>query len=115
MATPGPRKGLPIVGQDALYRPNSHITLRNLRRGGQLFIFALWVALFLATRDQAKALLPPDLFLITDPLVAALTMGASQVIVPTLVVSVVFVVFTLVLGRAFCGWICPLGTLIDLS
>ena len=108
--------GLPIIGQGVPYQPVPHkMWLRHTRRVAQLGFLALWFALFLATRDQTLAIVPPTLYLITDPLVAALTMGASQVIVPTLVWSFVFVLFALVFGRAFCGWICPLGTLIDLA
>ena len=107
---------LPILGQDVPYRPNTKMSMRQVRRAVQLGFLLLWIALFFLTRHQIAAdRLWPDLFLVTDPLVAALTMGASQVIVPSMAVSVVFVVFTLVFGRAFCGWICPLGTLIDLS
>jgi len=95
------------------YRPNSKTTLRNIRRAVQLICLALWVALFLAARHQALALIPPDLFLMTDPLVAAVTMGAAHVFVPIMLTSLFFVVVGLVLGRVFCGWICPLGTLID--
>jgi polyferredoxin len=105
---------LPVLGA-VPYRANSRFALRHARRAVQIVCLALWVALFLWTRDPVIGLIPPDLFLTTDPLVAALTMGAAQVIVPTMAVSIFFVVFTLVLGRAFCGWICPLGTLIDAS
>lgn len=95
------------------YRSNSKTALRNIRRAVQLICLALWVALFLAARHQALALIPPDLFLMTDPLVAAVAMGAAHVFVPIMLTSLVFVVVGLVLGRVFCGWICPLGTLID--
>ena len=101
-----------LTGSGA-YRPNSKTTLRNIRRAVQLICLALWVFLFLAARQQALALIPPDLFLMTDPLVAAVTMGAAHVFVPIMLTSLVFVVVGLVLGRVFCGWICPLGTLID--
>jgi polyferredoxin/ferredoxin-like protein FixX len=89
--------------------------LRNMRIGAQLFFLALWVFLFLQTRSRGDdpAALRPDLFLITDPLVALLTIGSSRVLVPVLAISAFFIVFTLVFGRAFCSWICPLGTLID--
>lgn len=108
--------GLPIVGNEAYYRTTPKVTLRHARRVVQLVLLALWCALFLATRDQAMALVPPTAFLELDPLVALLTMGAARVLVPTLLWgSLVFVVFTLVFGRAFCGWICPLGTLFDLT
>jgi polyferredoxin len=105
---------LPIAGQEKAYQPNSRFGMRQLRRAVQLFFLFSWIAVFLLTRQQLESGVP-DLFLLTDPLVAALTMGASQIIVPTMAVSLIFVVFTLVFGRAFCGWICPLGTLIDLS
>lgn len=116
-ATPkAARKGLPIVGQDAYYQTTPKVTLRNWRRIAQIFFLVLWFGLFLATRDQSlSGIVPPTLYLITDPLVAAITMGASRVLVWTLAPSLFFIVFTLIFGRAFCGWICPLGTMIDLS
>ncbi|MBI5511959.1 MAG: 4Fe-4S binding protein [Deltaproteobacteria bacterium] len=106
---------LPIVGQGEPYRPNRKTGLRQVRRAVQLLALALWLALFLVTRHQAQAVLPPDLFLFTDPLVALITMAASQVLVPAMAASLVLVVLTLALGRVFCGWLCPLGTLFDLA
>jgi polyferredoxin len=106
------RVALPVL-KDLPYRPNGKMPLRYVRRAAQAGFLLLWLALFFLTRDQVVEAIPPDLFLITDPLVAALTMGAAQVVVPTMIGALFFVVFTLVFGRAFCGWICPLGTLID--
>ena len=48
-----------------------------------------------------------------DPLVAAITMGAARIFVPAMFASLGMVLLTLIFGRVFCGWICPLGTLID--
>lgn len=92
-------------------------TLRNLRIASQQFFLFAWLGLFVWTRWQGDAgpAVRPDLFLVTDPLVALLTIGSSRVMVPVLLISAGFIVFTLVFGRAFCSWICPLGTLIDLS
>ncbi len=78
------KQGLPVVGQETYYRTTSKVTLRHARRAVQLVLLGLWLALFLATRDQAAALLPPTLFLQLDPLVALLTMGAARVLVPAL-------------------------------
>jgi polyferredoxin len=98
-----------------LYRPNRKMPLRQLRRAVQLGALALWVALFVATRDTGMRLGRVDLFLLTDPLVAALVVGAARVIVVDMAFALVLVALTLVLGRAFCGWLCPLGTLIDVA
>jgi polyferredoxin len=85
-----------------------------MRIGAQLFFLALWGVLFMQTRVQGEGRsIWPDFFLVTDPLVAMLTIGSSRVLVPVLLISGGFIVFTLVFGRAFCSWICPLGTLID--
>ncbi len=95
------------------YRSNSKTGLRNARRAVQLVSLALWVFLFLITRHQAMAVVPPDLFLMFDPLVAAITMGAAHIFVPIMLASLALVIVGLLLGRVFCGWLCPLGTLID--
>jgi len=87
--------------------------LRALRRASQLGFLASWLLLFWWTLRQAGAAVRPDLFLLADPLVAALTMGVGQVAVPALMLSLVVVVATAALGRVFCGWVCPLGTVLD--
>jgi polyferredoxin len=95
------------------YCPNSKTGLRNIRRIVQLVSLALWVFLFLVTRHQAAAFIPPDLFLMTDPLAAAIAMGAAHIVVPIMAASLVLVLLGMIFGRVFCGWLCPLGTLID--
>lgn len=86
---------------------------RHTRQVVQVLSLLLWLALFVRSRQPVGALIPPDLFLRTDPLVALLTLGAAQILVPTLLWSVILVVMTMIFGRFFCGWLCPLGTLID--
>ncbi|MDY7109846.1 MAG: 4Fe-4S binding protein [Planctomycetota bacterium] len=48
-----------------------------------------------------------------DPLIAASAMLAAKALIATLLLSLIVVALTIVVGRAFCGWICPLGTLLD--
>jgi len=65
--------------------------------------------------DRFQINVPPDLFLRADPLVWVGTWLAArkfawQMFLPALLI----VLLTLVAGRVFCGWICPLGTTIDL-
>jgi polyferredoxin len=48
-----------------------------------------------------------------DPLLALAAMLAARAFIAAMLLSLVTVAFTLMFGRAFCGWICPLGTLLD--
>ncbi|NCO42938.1 MAG: hypothetical protein AUJ96_24345 [Armatimonadetes bacterium CG2_30_66_41] len=89
----------------------------QLRRLSQLLFLGLFVYLFLCASQSGlrHAFLPVDLFLRADPLIALMTMlgarvGMAHMVLPSLLVVLV----TLFLGRVFCGWVCPLGTVIDL-
>lgn len=56
---------------------------------------------------------PNDLFFRLDPLVAIIAMSASGTLIFGLTFSIVMLVSTFFFGRFFCGWMCPLGVLID--
>ena len=62
----------------------------------------------------AKEKLPADLFLTIDPLVSLSTAIASRSWVWSLVSAAVILLVCVVIPRGFCGYLCPLGTLIDL-
>jgi polyferredoxin len=55
--------------------------------------------------------LPTSIFLEADPLVAVSTMIATRSLYGSLAWALVLLGLTIFLGRFFCGWICPLGTL----
>jgi len=83
------------------------------RRFFQTVFLGLWVVLFWQISHQQFGPIPPDLFLVTDPLVATLAIAAARIWIATALYALVLVVLTLVFGRFFCGWVCPLGTILD--
>jgi len=87
--------------------------MRHLRRLIQVAAWLLFVFLLLKTTFPLDAALPVNLFLRMDPLLAVSTWIASRKLEGLFLVSLITVGATLILGRFFCGWICPLGTTID--
>lgn len=63
---------------------------------------------------RAKERLPADLFLVLDPLVSISTAIASRSWVWSLSAAGIILVVCVLIPRGFCGYLCPLGTLIDL-
>jgi polyferredoxin len=90
-----------------------------LRRISQVFFLLLFFALLLftsisffpggATEIQLRA--PVRLYFEWDPLVAVVNALAGHALYRGLIWSLVILLPTLFLGRFFCGWICPMGTL----
>lgn len=87
--------------------------LRRIRQIVQILAFALYVYLLFAAL-QRRAVFPlADLFFRLDPLAALAAMLASRTWIPRLAVALLTLGLTLLLGRVWCGWLCPLGTLLE--
>jgi ferredoxin len=58
---------------------------------------------------------PPDVetFLMLDPLAVASAAAAGRVWIPALAVAGGLLAVCLFVPRGFCGWLCPMGTMID--
>jgi MauM/NapG family ferredoxin protein len=88
-------------------------SLRRLRPWVQAAAFLLFCILLIGA---GRALLPADLFFRADPLTGLAGILAARRITAALLISVIFGMgLALLLGRAWCGWLCPMGTLLDLT
>ncbi|MCL4500856.1 MAG: 4Fe-4S binding protein, partial [Deltaproteobacteria bacterium] len=93
---------------------NSHRWL-TLRRVSQLVFLALFFFLFLKAEfvDQGTLAWPVDLFFRFDPLALAAHLLTFGPLAAKLFWALIFVGLTFILGRFFCGWVCPMGTTLD--
>ena len=73
----------------------------------------LFLWLFLRATFPYEVAIPSDLFLRASPLVGIATMLAGRTFIASVTLSLIILILTIFLGRFFCGWICPLGTIID--
>jgi MauM/NapG family ferredoxin protein len=75
-----------------------------------LFVFLLWLAAY-PLPDWPEV----DLFLRLDPLISLGSMAAARAFIPRVAWALIIVGLALLLGRVFCGYICPLGATIDFA
>ena len=111
------RKMLAQVGDTWLSSP--------WRRVVQTFFLLGFIALFVwvawpygssdyAQHRESKEKIAAEFFLMIDPLVSLSTSLASRSWVWTLHAAGIILAVCLLIPRGFCGYICPLGTVIDL-
>jgi len=90
-----------------------------LRRISQIFFLVVFVGLLIFTSlrptpgatGDIHLRAPVRLFFLLDPLVAVSNALAGHALYTGLLLSLIILIPTLFLGRFFCGWICPMGTL----
>jgi len=88
---------------------------KTIRRISQIVFLGLFLYLIWITAYPLKPGTPVDIFARLDPLVAGATMLAARTFIPAMALSLIIVGITILLGRVFCGWMCPLGTTLDAS
>jgi polyferredoxin len=86
---------------------------RWLRLSAQILVLALFLYLLVANRAGASTWLPDDLFFRLNPLAGLSAMLAEKRFIVPMLLGLLTIGLTLVLGRVWCSWICPLGTLLD--
>jgi polyferredoxin len=87
--------------------------LRRIRIPVQLACLALFFYLLLRTVGIGQDRLGPPvrIFLEIDPLVGLTTLLRTGLLPGLLGLSLITLAAAFLLGRSFCGWVCPLGTL----
>ena len=92
----------------------------RVRWFSQMIFFALFLFLLLRTEfrgslraggNEIRLPYPVQLFFQLDPLAAVSNALSSRALYHGLLWSLVILIPTMLLGRFFCGWICPLGSI----
>ena len=92
-------------------RSKKYRTIQALRILSQAGFFALFFYLLIETRFPGEDYIGQvEIFFHFDPLLALGTFIASRAIFFSFIFAAVTIVFTFVLGRVICGWVCPLGS-----
>jgi polyferredoxin len=79
----------------------------------QYIMLAIFLLFFLMTRRDGWSPALVDLPVRLDPLVMLANLFASRTFLISSSIALITILLTLVFGRAWCGWICPLGTTLD--
>ena len=87
------------------------ITARKLVQYAALFAFLLF---FLVSKQRSWPADLANLPMRLDPLLMLAHLFASRTFLLGSSLALLAILLTLVFGRAWCGWICPLGTVLDL-
>jgi len=84
-------------------------------RISQIVFLIIFATLFIMTeyRGKDEISIAINSFFRANPLVVLSYILSAKTFIFILIPGVLMMVFTALLGRFFCGWICPLGTIID--
>lgn len=86
-------------------------------RVSQVLFLAVFLVLFVMTEYRGKDEISAAInsFFRADPLVAVSYLLSHKAFTILLLPGALMALFSIILGRFFCGWICPLGTILDFT
>lgn len=87
--------------------------MKNYRKLSQGIFLLIFLFLFIQTESKGRDELgyPVKIFLDFDPLILITTILSSHAAQKAFYLAIITIGITLIAGRVFCGWFCPLGTL----
>lgn len=84
--------------------------MRTLIQALSLLLFSVF---FVFATYRLPNWLPADIYLRLDPLLGLTAVFAAREIIGRALWSLIIIGATLVIGRFFCGYVCPMGVSID--
>lgn len=91
--------------------------LQILRIASQAAFFGLFLYLFIGAHYTGRDYIDSTVqrFFHFDPLLALATIVSARILYASFLFALITVVATVVFGRFFCGWVCPLGSVHQFS
>jgi polyferredoxin len=102
---------MPSQTRLARHPNNCWITARKAVQYAALLAF---LALFIAARQSGWPASLLNLAMRLDPLLILANLLSSRLFLTGSALTLITLLLTLIFGRAWCGWLCPLGTVLDL-
>jgi len=89
----------------------------KLRKTSQLIFLFIFLFFFFNTKYTGLDELPLKvaIFLQLDPLISFSTFLSERDLSALVSLSLIIVFISIILGRIFCGWVCPFGTIHDIT
>ncbi|MBU0468101.1 MAG: 4Fe-4S binding protein [Candidatus Omnitrophica bacterium] len=85
------------------------------RKFSQILFLGLFVYIVWSTTYPLNSIISPKVLFKLDPLIMFFTAISVRQCIEGIVLSILVAIFALIFGRYFCGWICPVGTSVDIA
>ncbi len=96
--------------RERVARPTAWIKVAS-----QAVFLAIFFILFALASFPIPGHIPVEIFLRLDPLITFATSLAARTLLPGILLATVILCSALLAGRIFCGYMCPLGAMLDFA
>jgi ferredoxin len=94
-------------------KKKNHNQVLNRRFANKLFLSLFLILMLMSAAGISLSFIPNQLFSLADPFQAIMTAIAGRKVLIQYWPALVVLIMTVFLGRFWCGWICPTGTLLQ--